>query len=314
MMRLQRMAIAAAVACVLVSSTAVAAAATCDVTVSHPHVVAHLDENAGQTPEDVAVEPDGSADISFSAAGQVARLTPSGQVQVLGQLPRTGNCPVGGAPASLGLARSFDGTLYVIDCTGDANTGVWRISPGHAPVQLAALPPNGFPNDMVLDQAHGQLYIADSVLATVWRVPTSGGAPVAWATDPALARTSFLGANGITLHRGAVWVSNSDKGTILKAPVLPDGSAGPVQTVFSGLGTVDNIAFLPGTDLILAALPFADQVALIYPNGTIRPLLTAADGLSGTTAVDVRGGTVYVCDGAVITHTDPNLLTAHIDY
>jgi hypothetical protein len=111
-----------------------------------------------------------------------------------------------------------------------------------------------------------------------------------------------------------VWISNSDKGTILKAPVRPDGSAGPVQTVFSGLGTVDNITFLPGTDLILEALPFADQVALIYPNGKVRTLLTAADGLSGTTAVEVWRGTLYVCDGAVITHNDPNLLTAHIDY
>ncbi|HEV3359775.1 MAG TPA: hypothetical protein VG247_23435 [Pseudonocardiaceae bacterium] len=313
-MRLKRMAIAAAVACVVVSSTAATAAAACAVTVSNPHVVAHLDESAGQTPEDVEVQPDGSADISFSAAGQVARVSLGGQVQVLGQLPRTGNCPVGGAPASLGLARSSDGTLYLTNCTGDANTGVWRISPGQAPVQLAALPPSAFPNDMVLDQAHGQLYIADSVLATVWRVSTNGGAPVAWATGSSLARTSFLGANGITLHGGAVWVSNSDKGTILKFPIRPDGSAGPVQTVFSGVGTIDNFTFLPGTDLILMALPFADQVALVYPNGQIRTLLTAADGLSGTTAVEVSGDTLYVCDGAVLTHTDPNLLIAHIDY
>lgn len=313
-MRLHTVALIAAVASVVIGSTAAAAATTCDVTVADPHVVVHFNESAGQTPEAVAVEPDGSANISFSAAGQVARVTLDGRIQVLGQLPRTGNCPVAGAPSSMGLARSSDGPLYVIDCTGDANTGVWRISRGQAPVQLAALPPSGFPNGMVLDQLHGQLYIADSVLATVWRVPISGGTPVAWATDPALARTSFLGANGISLHGGAVWVGNTDKGTILRIPVRPDGGAGAVQTIADGLGAVDNFTFLPGTDLILMALPIADQVVLIHPNGRVHTLLTATDGISGPTAVKVWNGTLYVCDGAVISHTDPNLLIAHIGY
>ncbi|MGW4527571.1 hypothetical protein [Amycolatopsis sp. NPDC004378] len=310
-MRLHTMAIVAAVAGVVISTTA---ATACDVTVSNPHVVAHLDEGAGQTPEAVEVEPDGSADISFSAAGEVARVTLGGQVQVLDRLPRTGNCPVAGAPSSMGLARSSDGVLYVLDCTGDANTGVWRISRGRAPVQLAALPPSGFPNGMVLDQLRGQLYIADSTLATVWRVPIGGGTPVAWATDPALARTSFLGANGISLHGGAVWVGNTDHGTILRIPVRPGGGAGAVQTVASGLGAVDSFTFVPGTDLVLMALPLADQVVLVHPDGRVRTLLTAADGLSGPTAVKVRNGTLYVCDGAVLSHLDPNLLVAHIDY
>ncbi|MFJ9782682.1 hypothetical protein ACIRSS_24090 [Amycolatopsis sp. NPDC101161] len=310
-MRLHTMAVVAAMAGVVISTTA---ATTCDVTVSDPHVVVHLDESAGQTPEAVEVEPDGSADISFSAAGQVARVTLGGQVQVLGRLPRTGNCPVAGAPSSMGLARSSDGALYVLDCTGDANTGVWRISRGQAPVQLAALPPSGFPNGMVLDQLRGQLYIADSTLATVWRVPIGGGTPVAWATDPALARTSFLGANGISLHGGAVWVGNTDHGTILRIPMRPDGSAGAVQTVASGLGAVDSFTFVPGTDLVLVALPLADQIVLVHPDGRVRTLLTAADGLSGPTAVKVSNGTVYVCDGAVLSHIDPNLLVAHIDY
>jgi sugar lactone lactonase YvrE len=259
------------------------------------------------------VEPDGSADISFSEADEVARVTLDGRVTVLGQLPRTGACAPNPVALSLGLVRQLDGTLFLVDCTGDANTGVWRIRPGLAPVQIATLPANSFPNDMALDPLHGQLYIADSALATVWRVPITGGAPVAWISDAALARTSFIGANGIAVHDGAVWVSNTDMGTIVRIPIQGDGTAGPVQTVVTGMaGAIDNFVFVPGTDLILAALVVANEVVLIQ-DGRARAVLTGADGLSNPTSVAVQRGTVYVGDGAIAGGGDPNLLIARID-
>jgi len=69
-------------------------------------------------------------DVSFAKADQVARMTPGGHVDVLGQLPATGNCPVIGIPASAGIARASDGAIYIIDCTGNADTGMWRIAEG----------------------------------------------------------------------------------------------------------------------------------------------------------------------------------------
>lgn len=299
-----------AAACMIGGMTSPASAAGDVLTLSGPHIVAHFDLSAGQTPENIAVEPTGAADISFSVADEVARVGLGGQVQVLGQLPSSGACAPNPVALSLGLARSADGTLFLVDCTGNASTGIWRVSPGHAPVQIASLPANGFPNDMALDG--GQLYIADSLLATIWRVPVRGGSPVAWATGPSLARISFLGANGIAVHDNAVWVSNTDQGTMTRIPILPDGSAGTAQTVASGLGVIDNFVFVPGTDEILAALTTANEVILI-DGGTSRVLLTGADGLSSPTSVAIHDDTVYVGDSAVVTGTDPNLLIAHID-
>src|SRR5260370_8339614 len=43
--------------------------------VSNPRVIAHLDAAEGQTPEDVAVEPDGPAHLSLSQAHQVAHVS-----------------------------------------------------------------------------------------------------------------------------------------------------------------------------------------------------------------------------------------------
>ena len=281
--------------------------------VSQPRIVTHFSLSAGQTPEDIALEPDGAVDVSFAKADQVARVTRSGHVDVLGQLPKSGNCPVIGVPVSAGIARAHDGAVYVVDCTGNADTGVWRIRPGSAPVRIAQLPVNSFPNDMALDDQSGDLYIADSLLGVVWKVPTRGGAPLIWATGPALERTSFFGANGIAVHHQAVWVSNTDQGIIVEIPIRADGGAGSIRPVVTGLaGGVDNFTVFGLDDTILATVDRSNQVVLIRPGGHPQVVLTAADGLSNPTDVKVRHDTVYVTSAAYFTFNDPNLLIAHL--
>jgi len=281
--------------------------------VSHPRIVAHFSLSAGQTPEDITLEPDAAVDVSFAKAGQVARVTRGGHVDVLGQLPASGNCPVIGFPVSAGIARAADGALYVIDCTGNADTGVWRIMDGSAPVQIAQLPANSFPNDMAIDFRAGDLYIADSLLGVVWKVPTRGGSPSVWASGPTLQKSSFFGANGIAVHDHAVWVSNSDQGTIVEIPIRPDGRAGTIRPVVTGLaGGVDNFTFLGPGDAILAALDQSSQVILIKPARAPQVVLTAADGLSNPTDVAVRHHIIYVTSAAYFTFNDPNLLIAHL--
>lgn len=300
---------AAAVALVVGSSAAKAATAP----VSQPHIVAHFSFSAGQTPEDIALEPDGAVDVSFAEADQVARVTRAGQVDILAQLPRSGNCPAFGAPISTGIARAHDGAIYVTDCTGNTDTGVWRLRNGSAPVQIAQLPANAFPNDMALDDQSGDLYIADSLLGVVWKVPTRGGAPLIWATGSALEKTSFFGANGIAVHDHAVWVSNTDQNTIVEIPIRADGGAGSVRQAVTGLaGGVDNFAVFGRDDTILATLSQSNEVVLVTPGGHPQVVLTAADGLSSPTAALVRHDTVYVANAAYFTSIDPNLLIAHL--
>ena len=67
----------------------------------------------------------------------------------------------------------------------------------------------------------------------------------------------------------------------------------------------------PG-DTLLAALNGANQVAIVYPNGTHHTVLTTADGLSNPTSVAVRGSRVYVPSAAFSTQKDPNLLLARL--
>jgi len=308
MARLTRIA-PAALALALLAVTPAAAVAP---PLSDPKIVAHLDLAAGQNAENIALEPDGSADLTFIGARQVARVGLDGAVDILATLPTPTNpdTPTVHIAAATGLARAHDGTLYLGYATGDELAGLWRLSPGGTPVQVASIPAS-LVNGVALDEHAGIAYVAESATGAVWRVPLDGGAPTLWASGPDLAPTTFIGANGIKLHHGAVWVSNTDRGTVLRIPVCPDGSAGPVETRYTDLAGIDDFAFTGHHgDTLLAALNATNEVAYVTEDGGHTIVLTAADGLSNPTSIALRGNRVYVPSAALFTGADPNLLTA----
>ncbi|WP_156178533.1 hypothetical protein [Saccharothrix sp. ST-888] len=145
---------------------------------------AHFDLSRGQTPENVTQEPDGDLDVTFSVSRQVARVGADGATRILATMPLPAdggvNTPVLHFAATMGIVRGQDGTLYCLYAAGSADlTGVWRIRPHGNPERIAALPANGLPNGMALDPRSSVLYVADSVLGTIWTVPTTGGAAAA---------------------------------------------------------------------------------------------------------------------------------------
>jgi hypothetical protein len=75
------------------------------------------------------------------------------------------------------------------------------------------------PNGMAPDDRDGFIYVADSPLSVIWRVSIADGTVSAWARGPQLAPDGGLGANGLKLHDGAVWVSNTQLGTLLRVPI-----------------------------------------------------------------------------------------------
>ncbi|MFI9252351.1 hypothetical protein [Streptomyces sp. NPDC053069] len=323
MPRLTRLRLATGAATAVVAAVVLAAspAAAGEPTVSQPHIVARFDKATGQTPENITVEPDGSADLTFASARQIAHVTPDGHTTILATLPAEANpnTPVLKAATVFGIVRAHDGTLYVNYGTGTAKTGIWRIGPdGGAPRQIAQLPATALPNGLALDERHGVLYAADSAQGIVWRVPQAGGTPTVWAQDTALTPVPVtgagFGANGVKIHGGAVWVSNSDRGTLLRIPVRPNGCAGTVETRATGLDHIDDFTFTtPYGDTVLAALIGDDEVVEVHPDGTRTAALTQADGLANPTSVAVHDGTLYVDSAAYFSQQAPNLLLARLN-
>jgi hypothetical protein len=300
-------------------------AAAASPSISNPRIIAHLDFSRGQTPENVALEPGGSADVTFAEAAQVAQVSRHGKVRILAQLPEpTGGaaCPLlgpllGAAALTIGIVRDHHGILYVALCTGSPGLqGIWRVTPNGSASRVAELPADGIPNGMALDECHGFLYVADSLLSVVWRVSIGDGTVIAWAARQQLAPAGGLGANGLKLHDGAVWVSNTQLGTLLRIPIRRDGSAGPIETIATGLTGIDDFAFTgAGKNApILAAINRFSTVVLIRHDGSKRTVLTAADGLSNPSSIAVRGDAAYVLSAAYLTQKDPNVMLASLDH
>jgi len=279
--------------------------------VTGARIVAHFDIAALQQPENITLEPDGDADVTFAYAHQVARVTPQGTVTILATLPAATT----GTAAVSGIVQVPDGTLYVnyVDI-GGTESGIWRISPDGAAEQVAALPGAKFLNGLALDPRTGALFATDSTLGAVWKVwPRTGKAEI-WTSGTELQPgTSGFGANGLKVHHRSVWVSNSSQGTLLRIPIRPDGTAGSAVVAASGLPSIDDFAFTGTGDTLLAVQNQLNQAELVMPDGTSRTVLTAADGLSTPSAVGVRGRTVYVTSAAYFTGVDPNLLMAQLD-
>ena len=277
-----------------------------------PTIAVHFSFQAGETPENAVLEPNGEFDVSFSVAREIARVSLDGRRDDLAEMPKPAdggiNTPVLHFAATMGIVRGRDGTLYFLYAAGNADaTGVWRLRPNaSAPQRIAALPAASLPNGLALDPRTGTLYIADSALGRIWTVPVTGGTATVWSAAPELAPTGYLGANGLKLHGDAVWVSNTDKGTVVRIPVLPDGTSGPARIWATGVPTIDDFAFT-GNE-ILAAVNHTNTVVLIRQGDIETTVLTGGDGLQNPTSIVLRDGAAYVFDAAYATHTDPNIL------
>jgi hypothetical protein len=282
--------------------------------VSNPRILIHYDAAAGEQPENILAEPDGHLIVTLDFVCQIVRLTPDGAQEVLATLPAPpdggAGVPVTHTALATGLVRVGDGTIHVGYVAGDARfTGIWRLEADAPLRRVTALPADSFPNGMALDERSGALYIADSIRGAIWRAPVSGGDAEVWAAGPELAPLTILGANGLKVHGGYVYVSNSDHKTLLRYPIGRDGAADPAQTVASG-HALDDFTFVDGTDVVAAALNLENEVALIRPDGSFQIVLTAADGLQTPSAALVRPGRIYVLSSAHFTHVDPNILVA----
>ncbi len=303
---------AVALAALAISTQATVTAFGATAPLSDAREAVHFDISALQQPENITLEPNGAADVTFQKSRQVARVTTSGKITVLATLPAP---PTGTATAS-GIVRTGDGTLYV-GYNAKADSGIYRVpAGGGTPELVAAVPDAAVMNGLALDTRRDTLYATDSTSGTVWKVSLKTDTASLWAQGAAFQRdpstSSGLGVNGVKVHDGALWVSNTGQGTLLSIPIKRNGTAGTPTTRATGLSGIDDFVFTGRGDQILAAQDGVNTASIVNGDGTHETVLTAADGLQNPTSAAVRGSTVYVASGAYLTHTDPNLLLAKL--
>ena len=142
-------------------------------------------------------------------------------------------------------------------------------------------PQGALPNDLAFDAA-GNLYVTDSLQATIWRIPAGGGPAQIWFQDARL-DSPFIGANGIRVDPTGTRlyivhsISFTGTGTIYTLPIVETPTAADLQTfrTYAPGEVPDGIAFGRSGKLYVAmATPAASGISIVNPDTTEAARLT----------------------------------------
>src|SRR5688572_20190386 len=243
-----------------------------------------FDLGAGELPEGVAIDHRGNIFVSLTApVSEIRKIAPDGEQTTLVDLGLGGFGP-------LGLAVDARGNVYAAAASFDpATQGVYRITSDGTATRLPGTEAIALPNGIAFDQ-RGNLYVADSTGA-VWRIPRGGEAEV-WSDDPLLLGDGSagagvpIGANGITFRTpNEIVVGNTDLGTLVSIPILPDGSAGDATVIVEdpAIFGIDGLT-VDARGTIYAAVIAQSTIVRIGVGG-IETLADSDDGVVGASSI-----------------------------
>jgi sugar lactone lactonase YvrE len=243
--------------------------------------------------EGITVDKVGNIFVSNSPAGELWKIKPGAAgPEVFGTVE--GIDAAGGDLGLIGLAVDAPGNVYgtVVSFTNPAANGVWKFDrkTGEATKALGS-------EDIVLANAiafdkRGNMYVTDSAAGAVYRIPERGGSAELWLQDSTLEGTGILdvgipiGANGIVYRQGALYVSNTEKGSIVEIPILRNGAAGvPSVVVEDGaIFGIDGIALDVHGDIYAAII--AQSAVRKISLGSSISFETLGEGGPGSPVLD----------------------------
>jgi sugar lactone lactonase YvrE len=240
-------------------------------------VVRSYDDPQVELPEGIAVDKRGNLYVSLAPPGQIWKITPDGAESLLADFGEWG---------SLGLAVDAPGNVYFGHSSFNPDThGVYRVTRSGDVKRLPGTEAIGLPNALAFDK-RGNLYVTDSSLGAIWRIRRRGSVEL-WLQHVLLEGLGEIpdyppiGANGIAYRHRNLYVANTEKGLMVRIPILKSGAAGDPEIIAEGphLYGLDGIALdVHGT--IYAALVLQSKLVRINAvNGDVVELATADDGI-----------------------------------
>jgi hypothetical protein len=228
----------------------------------------------GTVLENIAISSTGDLFVTSLFEGIVYQVSPSGSSVVFGQVP--------GELA--GIAFGTDGTLV-----GAGQKSFYQFAPDGTSSLVTGIAGAGYLNGVTPFRPDTFL-VADDGAATIWKIDLSTGSATEWLVHDLLAAPPNglpIGSNGIKLFGGAAYISNTGAETIVRVPILADGSAGAPEVYASSIAA-DDFAF--GTDGSIFATTQTGTLIRLHPDGTRSTISTGTLGDAalafGRTAAD----------------------------
>lgn len=210
--------------------------------------------------------------------------------------------------------------VFQVDMSGFKVDGNGNATTSAAVSKVADIPDALFLNgSALLSRDEGVILLADSILGAVYRLQISSGAKVdVWIQHKLLEKVTdnplLPGVNGIKVYKGALYLSNTDAKTLLRATIDGSGSSTGGIELFQEKLNVDDFAFDADGSSYLTTHVFQSVVKL-RGDGTRSRIAGAPDDKTcagstaaafGRTATDrtclyvtTNGGMSYPVDGNV---------------
>lgn len=261
-------------------------------------VVAHWP--VGTFVENIVVLDDGDFCLSVHNQRKLLRVTPAGKSSAWIDTPTS--------PA--GLVRFGEGVLFVGGEIGTSPHHVYHVAEDGTVTAKLAVPDSLFLNGFTPGK-DGRAYTVDSLLGAIIEVDTRRWTSRVLLQDARLTKCSDgpmpPGVNGIKLGDGCLYVTNTDRASILRAALHDDGRIGELEVIAEALRG-DDLAVASDGDLFIAN-HFHNTVMRLSLGGEKVAIAGPNQGMAGSTAcafhpadpgalyVTTTGGIVMPLDG-----------------
>jgi hypothetical protein len=242
---------------------------------------------AGTFLENIAIGEGGTLHINSHLDGKVYRMGADRQPRLWARVDGT----------IAGIALNPDGSAIVSGWIKGKVPAVFMVNAAGRAEVLTQLDGGLFPNGVV-KVAEGRFLVADSYKGVIWEVDVETRSARIWLADDLLARANATNptpaVNGLKLHGGMVYASNTAKQLLLKIPVM-DGRAGRPEVVLNNIG-LDDFDLDPA-GVLYGATHVYNSLVRIGRDGKVTVLAGLAQGMAGSTAVaysPVGGGQLFV--------------------
>jgi len=255
------------------SSTVVAASksASIEVLASYP---------AGSFLENLEVQQDGRILITNYFSKTIEQVTSNGEKSVFANLS---GFPVSMISTAEGYLVTAQSKNFMLGDPVNPQQFLLLDKGGNEVGQFVVSEPM-FMNGMV-ELENGDILVADSVAATIWKVDMNAQTVSPWlqhgvlAADPAQA--NIPGANGLKLHSKGLVVSNTAQGSLFLIAMDDAGTPSGEPTLLAKTGIIDDFWVNPDDSIIFTT--HTDVLKLLAADGTISDVVTA--GCNGCTAI-----------------------------